>query len=81
MEALRFHWVAEATPEDVVGWMFDALDKAGDDTVPRTNGARAEAIAMTGMVFADLAEDLDYGAVVSNALRAAQGTEEDDDDE
>lgn len=54
--------------------MFTALDEVGDTTVLRTREAREEAECMVGMVFADLWDEevCDYGAVVSNALRAIE---------
>lgn len=72
--ALRENWQREATPREVVGWMFDALDRAGNEVVPRSDHARRETEAMVGMVFADLSgeEFVDYNAVVSNALRQAE---------
>jgi hypothetical protein len=71
LDALVREWQGEATPQQVVGWMIAALDEAGDTQIPRTRNAVAGAEVMAAMVFADLgAEGIDYGAVVSNVLRA-----------
>lgn len=74
VDALRERWVGEEFPETVVGWMFDALDAAGDTTVPRDDNAREEARIMASMVFADIGPECDYGAVVSNVIRACEAT-------
>lgn len=73
-DALRERWKGEATPEQVVGWIFAALDEAGDTTVLRDEKARDDAVVMAAMVFADLAGEpgVDYGALVSNVLRAVR---------
>lgn len=78
MSALRFNWTGQATPREVVGYIFDALDEAGDETIPRTNQALADAVSLVGMVFIDLGHEeggVDYGAVVSHALRAAKAAD------
>lgn len=71
VEVLREMWVGEAYPYEVVTWMFTALDEEGDTTIPRGPKDRKEAETMCSMVMADLGDGCDYGAVVSNVLRAA----------
>ena len=71
-DALNEKWKAEAYAADVVHWMFEALDEVEDETVPRDDDARERAIVMANMVFADLGDDMDNGALVSNVLRAAR---------
>jgi hypothetical protein len=71
LEALREHWTGQAYPREVTTWMFDALDAAGDTTIPRDVNARGHVVTMVGEVMADLGDPTDYTAVVSNALRAA----------
>ncbi|MCA1571668.1 MAG: hypothetical protein LC798_15410 [Chloroflexi bacterium] len=53
-----------------MSWMFAALDRADDTTIPRDQEARDTAVAMAGMVFADIGDDMSVGALVSNVLRA-----------
>lgn len=75
VSGLRARWLSEASPRDVVHWIYAALDEAGDTTVPRTIEARENAVVMVGQVFADIGdseEGCDYGAIVSNALRAME---------
>ncbi len=72
LKALRSQWTRQATPREVVGWIFDALDAEGEHTVPRDLAARDRATVMAGMVFADLGDPADMGVVVSHVLRAAQ---------
>lgn len=74
VDGLRSNWgPGELYPREVVDIMFTALDEDGDMTVPRTPEAREEAQIMIGMVFADCwPEGADYGAIVSNALRAIE---------
>ena len=75
-QALNEAWIGQASPSEVVGWMFVALDAADDRTVPRDEAARNRCVTMAAMVFADIGSEehgTDMGAVVSNVLRAAHG--------
>ena len=76
LTALQTHWTGQASPEEIVGWMFDALDVAGDVTVPRTPVTRHAAELMTADVMADLGDPTDMSAVVANVLRVVREIEE-----
>ena len=70
--ALREHWHGEAYAKQIVQWMIEALDAAGDRTIPRCEKAREDAVVMVGMVMADLGDETSIEPVVSHALRAME---------
>lgn len=73
--ALRERWHGEAHAKDVVQWMVEALDAAGDRTIPRCEKARKDAVVMVGMVMADLGDDTSIEPVASHALSAMKSND------
>lgn len=63
LKALEERWTGQATPEEVVGWIFDALEAANDTLTPRTPAGNDGApVTWVAQVHEHRARDADRSA-------------------